>query len=199
MLDNFAKIKIYKPVFDVLAYFIPAFVVVLFGYYAHYSVIDNIVTLTVRFNIFLQFFIVLTSLTAIGKLIFEITSRLLNVFTYIYYYLSVFLRKREGILKNVGDRIQNSSIKANRKEVPATILHSFFSKEELFKSWYFRVKTNAVSFQTSLGASLIGFFVFDNNRILFLFIVLILIYLSFSARKNLMHAEIELEKLVSAK
>lgn len=193
MLENFAKIRVYDPYYDFVAYFLPPFLVGLFGYFSHYPEIENAVLLILRFNIFFQIFIVLVFLTGTGKFLYELVSAILTFFQHAFYKLSVSFSNGPSAFEKTGKFFLSHMQKASGEAVPPQKIYTFLKEDPLLKDWYARTKMTAAAFQTGLGAVCIAFFAFQNDRILFLILLILLLFFVRRSRRLLTEAEVGIE------
>lgn len=199
MLENFSKIKTYNPYHDFVSYFVPLFLVFIFGYFSHYDAVGNTISLTLRFNVVIQIFLALVVFTAAGKVLYEITSYILSFFQVLLYKIAVFFGNRQGLFGKIGHALLSLIPKASSNAIAPTKLSEFLSKNPTLRSFYARIRMTSFSFQTGLGAVLIGFFVYTEDRLLFLGLFIVILFLALSARQHLISAEVAIEQYIAGK
>ena len=93
MLANLSKIKFYNPSHDFIVYFVPTFLVLMFGYFSLYDSVNTTVSMVLKLNYFLEVFVLFTILTTLGKVIYELTAYFLRICEVLIYSFLAFLGK----------------------------------------------------------------------------------------------------------
>lgn len=197
MLENFKKLAVFNPYHQVAAYFTPVLLIFMFGFFANYSVIRNTFQTTSDFNTVLKLGLILIAFTTLGKIFYEVTSRIVTLLYIVLFAFGSFLKARGSFLGSIGSGILYLVPDAHHKELSPLQIQNYLDKNRAIKLWYMHVKAYAYGIQTALGALLIGAGMYIQHRETMFFLAIIALLLTFSARKALLHTEVELENSAS--
>lgn len=193
MLANFQKIKRLNLYWDLVSYFVPVFIVFMFGFYARNPLILDTFAASRLFGAWLGIVIMLIVFTALGKVIADAMSYVLLFLQYCFYTLGRRFAHKGGIRGVLGRLLESLTLLASDKEVPETALYAFFKENDVLHSWYNRLLASEIAFRTGVGSLFAGFLLFEGMRGIMLGLAIILLLLAWSARQKLAHAELEIE------
>ena len=193
MLANFQKIKRLNLYRDFICYFVPVFVVFMFGFYARNPLVLDSFAASRLFSVPLGIVVMLIALTALGKIIGDAMSYVMLFFQYCFYAFGRRLAHKGGIRGRLGRLFESLTLLASEKEVPEAALYAFFKDNELLYTWYGRLAVSETALRTGVGSLFVGFLLFEGARGLLLGLTIILFLLAWSARQRLAHAELEIE------
>ncbi len=183
-------------------YFAPVFTFFMLGYYFNNEVIRSIVSLSSDFNWFSAFFIVLISLSVIGRFLSEIAGYILLGSRYVFYWGGLFLYKTVGLLhkiKSVRTLQKKLHILLTKEDVHVDPIKRdmLFDEHPHMKSWYYYVYTYSMALQSAFGAFLVLFLFYQGTADFPVGTLLILFFfLAYIAKRHFLETERSLHAML---